>query len=110
MGIISFSTERWWIKANWVVRLILADMLITVPDDENIRSVVNEAIGVNHLGFELIEEPTATQLKKLLDEVIAATLQESEGLGLRWKDGLDENRRAQYKEALQELADLMKRQ
>jgi hypothetical protein len=108
MGIISFSTERWWIKANWVVRLVLADMLLAAPDDEHIRSVVNQAIGVNHLGLELIEEPTATQLKILLDQVIAATLQESEGLGLKWKEGLDENHQAQYKEALQELADLMK--
>lgn len=103
MGIISFSTERWWMKANWVVRLVLADMLIAAPDDPRTRSVLNEAIAVNHLCLELIEEPTATHLKKILEEVIAATLQESEGLGLKWKEGLDENCQAQYKEALLEL-------
>ncbi len=107
MGIISFSTERWWIKANWVVRLLLADMLIVSPNEPRIREVLNEAIAVNHLGFESIEEPTTAHLKKILEEVIAATLQESQSLGLKWKEGLDENHQAQYKEALQELSGII---
>ena len=107
MGIISFSTECWWMKANWVVRLILSDMLIAAPDDPRTRSMLNEAVAVNHLGLELIEVPMATHLKKLLEEVIAATLQESESLGLKWKEGLDENRQAQYKEVLQELGGMI---
>jgi hypothetical protein len=108
MAVIAFSDDRAWVKAAWAVRKVLADMLILSPDEPRIREVLDTAIALNGLNYDLVEEPTATRLKKTLEEVILATLQESESLGLKWKEGLDENLQAQYKEALQELADLMK--
>jgi hypothetical protein len=108
MAVIAFSDDRAWVKAAWAIRKVLADMLVVSPDEPRIREILDTAIALNGLNFDLVEEPTASRLKAILAEVIAATIQESESLGLKWKEGLDENRQAQYKEAVEELAGLMK--
>jgi hypothetical protein len=65
------------------------------------------AIALNGLNIDFVEEPTATRLQMILQEVIAATIQESENLGLKWKEGLNENFQAQYKQAVQELSGMI---
>jgi hypothetical protein len=108
MAVIAFSDDRAWVKAAWAIRKVLADMLIVSPNDPRIREVLDTAIALNGLNFDLVGEPTASKLKSILIEVIAATLQETEVLGLKWKEGLNENFQAQYKEALQELSGIIR--
>jgi hypothetical protein len=108
MAVIAFSLERAWVKAAWAVERVLADMLIASPNEPVIRHALERAVAVNSLSFDFIEEPTSSRLKKVLEEVIAATLQDSESIGLKWKEGLDDYRQAQYKEALKELDDLLR--
>ena len=109
MAVIGFSVDRAWVKAGWAIRKVLADMLIVSPNEPRIREVLDTAIALNGLNFNFVEEPTATHLKKILESVIAATLQDSASLGLKWKEGLDDIRQAQYKEALQELSQMIPR-
>jgi hypothetical protein len=108
MAEIGFSPGRAWVKAGWAVARLLADMLIVSPDEREIKDVLHEAIDVNSLNFDFVEEPTASRVKKILEDVIADTIQESERLGLKWKEGLDQSRQEQYKQALEELRDLMR--
>jgi hypothetical protein len=82
-------------------------MLILSPNEPRIREVLDTAIALNGLNIDFVEQPTATRLEKILQEVIAATIQESENLGLKWKEGLNENFQAQYKQAVQELSGMI---
>ena len=106
MAVIAFSAERAWVKAAWAVERVLADMLAASPNDPRVREVLQRAVDVNSLSLDFIEEPTSSRLKEILEVVIKATIQESPSLHLKWKEGLNENAQAQYKQAVQELGDL----
>jgi folate-dependent tRNA-U54 methylase TrmFO/GidA len=110
MAVIAFSLERAWVKAAWTVERVLADMLIVSPNGPHIRETLERAIAVNSLNSDFIQEQISGYLKRILQEVIAATIQGSESIGLKCGEGLDDNRQTHYKQALQELGELLMQQ
>jgi hypothetical protein len=108
MAVIAFSDERAWVKARWVVSRVLADMLVLCQDDAQLKAALDQAIALTGISVDLLEEPVASRFIEVLKEVISATLVESCSRHLTWKTGLDEKAQSLYKEAIQELSEMIR--
>jgi hypothetical protein len=69
--------------------------------------VLDQAVALSGLSFDLLEPPIANALIQLLREVVTSTLDDGMPNALTWKMGLDAHAQSQYKEAVQELSEMI---
>lgn len=107
MAAISFSVDRSWVKARWVVSRVLSDMRVACPDDPNLQGTLDQAIALGGISFDLLEIPVATGLVQVLKDVIRRIASRSDSSGLTWDAGLDDQSQSEYLESIRELGEMV---
>ncbi len=107
MAAITFSTDKAWVKARWVVTRLLRDVLTYDPTDRVLQHAIQQAIALDGLHFALLEEPLRHRLLDLLRRTIDKTILFPDSTDLHWKQGLDPLSQKAYIEAVQELSAML---
>jgi hypothetical protein len=109
MAAISFSTSDAWVKARWAVTRLLNDVASLAPSDLGVQTTIRQAVALDGVHFPLLPQPISDRLLDLLREAVQGTLNSEDLPDARWKDGLDSQSRAQYLQAVRELAAMLER-
>ena len=107
MAAISFSIDRSWIKARWVVSRVLSDTLVACPNDPELKMVLEEAVALGGISFDLLEVAVAVRLIEVLKDTIFRSVMQPEANNFMWKTGLDDLSQTDYVESLQELGEML---
>lgn len=108
-GTVGFSDkpEEIWLKAGWAFRQILEDTLARCSEDIEMREAFEQAEWYNGLAVQDLPGDLAERVISALREVITGILAGTVESGITSKPYGDARTQAQYKEALQELLEII---
>jgi hypothetical protein len=109
MGAIVFSKkpEESWVKAGWVLRQILDDVSSHYPQDSEMAEEFERAKAINGLMVHLLQPDLAAKVTAAIREVATGILSGTILSGIADKPYGDERTVRQYREALQQLLEVV---
>ncbi len=104
-GAISFSDkpEEIWLKAGWVFRQVLEDVISQYPEDSEIADLFDGAEAVGGFGFDALEPEFAARVSCAIWQVATGILSGTIRSGIHDKPYGDAITVEQYRKSLQEL-------
>jgi hypothetical protein len=104
-GVIGFSdrSEEIWLKAGWVFRQVLDDVVSQYPEDSAMADKFVEAKAVSGLHIDRLETEFATKVTNAIWQVATGILSGTIRSGIHDQPYGDSRTIEQYRKSLQEL-------
>jgi hypothetical protein len=109
MVIIKFPNGNCWSKANWVFRQLSEDVIGNLPDDSELKLVMEKALAFRMLALNSMENEVRSKSLCAIRTIVEKTL---EGKIAGWKESRpdDIEGHRMYIESITELLGLIKEQ
>jgi len=105
MAIVSFSDEKGWLVARWLFERFFDDVLRVHPGNDVFRHKVKQAVALDGLHLDRIEDSLRDELWNAIVSTANATL--AGRPDLQWNKGLDADGQVMYRRAVGNLLQMM---